>query len=189
MGHAARAQGGRGGSGKSRRDWGGARRGGRQLLLLERRQDKGKMTSLRTQTSGISQSTTASVERTERTQVTLRLAPRHRVKWSEDVLDNEGMGKRKSNKCCIFHRKKKFGESSSESEYGLLKKVVSLPRADDSRFCAGSNRKCTCGSDGDEEEKNAASSRYVTVGSWVLNLTLHSARARRPVDRRTRLIR
>ena len=48
--------------------------------------------------------------------VTLRLRPKHRVKWGEDVVDNEGMGKRKSNKCCIFHRRKMFGESSSESE-------------------------------------------------------------------------
>ena len=48
--------------------------------------------------------------------VTLRLRPKHRVRWGEDVVDNEGMGKRKSNKCCIFHRRKMFGESSSESE-------------------------------------------------------------------------
>ena len=48
--------------------------------------------------------------------VTLRLRPKNRVKWGEDVVDNEGMGKRKSNKCCIFHRRKMFGESSSESE-------------------------------------------------------------------------
>jgi hypothetical protein len=48
--------------------------------------------------------------------VTLRLRPKNHVKWGDDVVDNEGMGKRKSNKCCIFHKRKKFGESSSDSD-------------------------------------------------------------------------
>mmetsp|Transcript_11163 Transcript_11163/g.37922 ORF Transcript_11163/g.37922 Transcript_11163/m.37922 type:complete len:142 (-) Transcript_11163:1357-1782(-) len=115
------------------------------------------MASLRTQTSGISQTTTASAEQAERSQVTLRLAPRHRVKWSEDVLDNEGMGKRKSNKCCIFHRKKKFGESSSESEYSSGAESGSeSPRKNGSK---GSSRKCTCGKDAEEAENSCTSSR------------------------------
>ena len=29
-----------------------------------------------------------------------------RVTWSEDTVDNEGMGKKKSNICCIYHRPK-----------------------------------------------------------------------------------
>lgn len=49
--------------------------------------------------------------------VTLRLKSKKKVNWGTDVVDNEDMGKRKSNKCCIFHKRKKFGESSSESEY------------------------------------------------------------------------
>jgi hypothetical protein len=48
--------------------------------------------------------------------VTLRLRPKNHVKWGDDVVDNEGMGKRKSNKCCIFYKRKKFGESSSDSD-------------------------------------------------------------------------
>lgn len=28
--------------------------------------------------------------------VTIRLKPRRKVKWTEDVVDNEGMGKKKS---------------------------------------------------------------------------------------------
>jgi hypothetical protein len=47
----------------------------------------------------------------------LRLRAKKVVKWGEDVVDNEDMGKRKSKRCCIFHKRKKFGESSSESEY------------------------------------------------------------------------
>ena len=29
-----------------------------------------------------------------------------KVTWSEDTVDNEGMGKKKSNICCIYHRPK-----------------------------------------------------------------------------------
>lgn len=30
-------------------------------------------------------------------------APRRRVTWTEDTVDNEHMNKRKSNICCIWH--------------------------------------------------------------------------------------
>jgi len=46
----------------------------------------------------------------------LRLDPRPHVKWEEDVVDNEHMNKKSSKRCCIFHKKRAFGESSSESE-------------------------------------------------------------------------
>jgi len=40
-----------------------------------------------------------------------------RVAWNEDVVDNEGCGKKKSKICCIYHRPRRFDESSSsESE-------------------------------------------------------------------------
>ena len=31
------------------------------------------------------------------------------VTWSQDVVDNENAGKKKSNVCCIWHGKKKHG--------------------------------------------------------------------------------
>ncbi|KAK9451558.1 phosphatase inhibitor-domain-containing protein [Limtongia smithiae] len=37
-----------------------------------------------------------------------------RVAWSDDVIDNEGMGKKKSKICCIFHKQRAFDESSSD---------------------------------------------------------------------------
>lgn len=37
-----------------------------------------------------------------------------RVSWEEDVVDNEGMGKKKTKICCIYHRPKQFDESSDE---------------------------------------------------------------------------
>ncbi|KAJ5622810.1 Type 1 phosphatases regulator ypi1 [Penicillium lividum] len=48
-----------------------------------------------------------------------------RIRWSEDVVDNEGMGKKSSKGtihslpptlCCIYHKARPVGESSSESE-------------------------------------------------------------------------
>lgn len=41
--------------------------------------------------------------------------PKHLVRWSNNVVDNENMNKKKSKICCIFHPQKEFGELSSES--------------------------------------------------------------------------
>ncbi|KAG8833915.1 hypothetical protein FRC17_009874 [Serendipita sp. 399] len=41
-----------------------------------------------------------------------------RVVWKEDVIDNEGSGKKKSKICCIYHKPKKWDESSDESSDG-----------------------------------------------------------------------
>eukprot|EP00899_Mesostigma_viride_P023027 jgi/Mesvir1/3909/Mv19852-RA.1 len=52
--------------------------------------------------------------------VVLTLRPRRRVKksvsWTQDTVDNEGLGKKSSKKCCIYHKPRAFGESSSDSE-------------------------------------------------------------------------
>lgn len=40
---------------------------------------------------------------------------RPRVRWTNDVVDNEHMDKKKSKICCIFHPQREFGESSDES--------------------------------------------------------------------------
>ncbi|KAJ6512638.1 phosphatase inhibitor-domain-containing protein [Mycena sanguinolenta] len=39
---------------------------------------------------------------------------RQRVAWDEDVVDNEGCGRKSSKICCIYHKPKNFDESSSE---------------------------------------------------------------------------
>lgn len=51
--------------------------------------------------------------------VTLRLAPCRRrakktkvVQWAEDVVDNEFLGRKSSKKCCIFHKRREFGDWS-----------------------------------------------------------------------------
>ncbi len=39
---------------------------------------------------------------------------RKQVVWAEDVVDNEGAGKKSSKICCVYHKPRAFGESSSE---------------------------------------------------------------------------
>lgn len=43
---------------------------------------------------------------------------RQRVAWDEDVIDNEGSGKKKSKICCIYHKPRRFDESSDEESSG-----------------------------------------------------------------------
>ena len=49
----------------------------------------------------------------------------------ESVVDNEGLGKKSSKRCCIFHKQRPFGESSTDSsddddydEEGQAKKIA-----------------------------------------------------------------
>jgi len=37
------------------------------------------------------------------------------VQWAEDVVDNEGLGRKSSKVCCIYHKPKGVEESSDES--------------------------------------------------------------------------
>uniref|UniRef100_A0A1B0DFA1 E3 ubiquitin-protein ligase PPP1R11 n=1 Tax=Phlebotomus papatasi TaxID=29031 RepID=A0A1B0DFA1_PHLPP len=39
-----------------------------------------------------------------------------KVSWGSETVDNEGMGKKKSKCCCVYHKPLSFGESSSEDE-------------------------------------------------------------------------
>ncbi|CAH0476330.1 unnamed protein product [Peronospora belbahrii] len=48
--------------------------------------------------------------------IQLHPRPRPHVTFEDSVVDNEHLGRKRSNKCCIFHKKREFGESSSESD-------------------------------------------------------------------------
>ena len=50
----------------------------------------------------------------ETVQLLILTIPQKKVTWHESVIDNEHMNKRKSNKCCIFHRKQDSSDSSCE---------------------------------------------------------------------------
>ncbi|RLV94712.1 Type 1 phosphatases regulator YPI1 [Spathaspora sp. JA1] len=39
----------------------------------------------------------------------------HLVTWGREVIDNEFLNRKKTKICCIFHRTREFGESSSDS--------------------------------------------------------------------------
>lgn len=41
---------------------------------------------------------------------------RRQITWAEDVVDNEGLGRKSSKVCCIYHKAREFGESSSEDD-------------------------------------------------------------------------
>jgi protein phosphatase 1 regulatory subunit 11 len=47
--------------------------------------------------------------------LTLTLRARPSVTWDNEVVDNEGMGRKSSKRCCIFHKQRPFGESSTDS--------------------------------------------------------------------------
>jgi protein phosphatase 1 regulatory subunit 11 len=40
---------------------------------------------------------------------------RPRIQWAEGTVDNEGLGRKKSKVCCIYHKERAVGESSDES--------------------------------------------------------------------------
>eukprot|EP00004_Rigifila_ramosa_P024764 TRINITY_DN7261_c0_g1_i1.p2 TRINITY_DN7261_c0_g1~~TRINITY_DN7261_c0_g1_i1.p2 ORF type:complete len:141 (-),score=27.13 TRINITY_DN7261_c0_g1_i1:38-460(-) len=40
---------------------------------------------------------------------------RRHIEWQAETIDNEHMNKKKSKKCCIFHKPRSFGESDTES--------------------------------------------------------------------------
>lgn len=46
----------------------------------------------------------------------LRAEPteQRRIQWAEDVIDNEGMGKKSSKVCCIYHKPRAADESSGD---------------------------------------------------------------------------
>lgn len=45
----------------------------------------------------------------------LTLAAGPTVRWDESTVDNEGLGRKSSKRCCIFHKHRDFGESSTDS--------------------------------------------------------------------------
>ncbi|CAI2166413.1 16057_t:CDS:2 [Funneliformis geosporum] len=43
-----------------------------------------------------------------------RPSDNRKVKWDDGVVDNEGLGRKKSKICCIYHKPRAFDESSDE---------------------------------------------------------------------------
>ena len=78
----------------------------------------------------------------------LTLAARPSVRWDESVLDNEGMGRKSSKRCCIFHKQRSFGESSTDSSDG------------DSDHSESSGATSGSGDEGDKKVKAKGSQKH-----------------------------
>mmetsp|Transcript_268 Transcript_268/g.494 ORF Transcript_268/g.494 Transcript_268/m.494 type:complete len:115 (+) Transcript_268:160-504(+) len=46
--------------------------------------------------------------------LTLTTAPAHHVTWDETVIDNEGLGRKSSKRCCIYKKPSAWDETSSD---------------------------------------------------------------------------
>jgi len=42
--------------------------------------------------------------------------PKQRIKWTDDTVDNEGLGKRKSKSCCQYKKPRAHLDESSDSD-------------------------------------------------------------------------
>ncbi|KAJ5855729.1 uncharacterized protein N7529_009673 [Penicillium soppii] len=73
-----------------------------------------------------------------------------RIRWSEDVVDNEGMGKKSSKVCCIYHKARPVGESSSEESSSSSS---SESESEDDRRLARMNRTRRAPSHGDSHNR------------------------------------
>ncbi len=71
--------------------------------------------TMATSTMVITQQSETNINNLEAPILRLSLRPRSNVTWDENVINNEGMGRKSSKRCCIFHRQREFGESSTES--------------------------------------------------------------------------
>mmetsp|Transcript_44691 Transcript_44691/g.126124 ORF Transcript_44691/g.126124 Transcript_44691/m.126124 type:complete len:132 (+) Transcript_44691:90-485(+) len=65
----------------------------------------------------------------------LQPRPQHHVRWTADTIDNEHMNKKKSKKCCIYHKPRAFGESSSSSSGSDLEDGARPIARRKQRFC------------------------------------------------------
>ena len=84
-----------------------------------------------TQTAALVQQATSSgaVRLASTATLTAGTDPDRHVVWEEGVVDNEFLNRKKSKVCCIFHKARKPGESSSDSESSSQDDDGSKPNA------------------------------------------------------------
>lgn len=51
------------------------------------------------------------------------------IRWSDDTVDNEHLGRKSSKRCCIFHKNKVFGESDSDESDSDTEVAKRAPQA------------------------------------------------------------
>ncbi|KAF1820195.1 uncharacterized protein K489DRAFT_324522 [Dissoconium aciculare CBS 342.82] len=85
----------------------------------------------------------------------LRVEPgesRH-IQWAEDVIDNEGMGKKSSKVCCIYHKTTEPGDSESDSSSSSDSDSDSEPDLSRAQRAGGRGRGKRSGEGKDKERK------------------------------------
>lgn len=109
--------------------------------------------------AGTGEAGPSGTQETER--ITLRLRPRRKkgVKWTEETIDNEHLGKKSSKKCCIFHKQQAWGDWSDDDD-------------DDDSSASGNDSNSEsihgechhCGKDTERNQQNSPSSEAVAKG-------------------------
>lgn len=74
---------------------------------------------------------------------------RRAIRWADDVVDNEGLGRKSSKVCCIYHRPRAVGESDSESDSSDSDSDAGESPDDGSARPVGGRRGRGCGHDHD----------------------------------------
>ena len=66
------------------------------------------------------------------THIKLKLKRRRsRVRWAEEVVDNEDLCRKKSKCCCVYHRPRGLDDSSGDEDDGGQKDAVPCRRGED----------------------------------------------------------
>ncbi|EME38537.1 hypothetical protein DOTSEDRAFT_67281 [Dothistroma septosporum NZE10] len=90
-----------------------------------------------------------------------------RVVWAEDVIDNEGMGKKSSKVCCIYHKPHEPGDSDEESSGSSGSEVDSEPDLSRAQKAGGRGRKHNHGEGvGDRCEKGKGKERKPSPNAY-----------------------
>ncbi|CAN8103530.1 unnamed protein product [Discula destructiva] len=90
-----------------------------------------------------------------------------RVRWDENVVDNEGMGKKSSKVCCIYHAPKAIDESSDESDSSSSSSSSSDGSDTDADEGASASRRGDADRIGKGKGKGAARGRRSKKGADV----------------------
>lgn len=99
--------------------WLGARAGGvGELRDAKANTDRDAM-PVSTATTVVAASTVSEDAAPKAITVKLKKARRSRVRWADDVVDNEELCRKKSKCCCVYHRPRELDESSDEEEHIL----------------------------------------------------------------------
>ncbi|RAL13602.1 PPP1R11/YPI1 family protein [Aspergillus homomorphus CBS 101889] len=116
---------------------------------------------------------------------TNQTSSRH-IQWSDDVIDNEGMGKKSSKVCCIYHKVRPIGESSSESESSDSSASDSDSDAENETRCNSERRSRHHGGCGHSSHQHASSDRIFSARKTRQRKPSPNAYEKMPKTRRDR---